>query len=277
MEFYRSEKINDAVTAIHSLTGEILYLIEGNRESVLIDTSIGIGHLDQFVRSLTQKPIKVLLTHGHIDHAMGAPDFQYVYMNKKDQSVYQRQCSLKERQGYLLTSLDHSENEWESDVFTISEPEKTFLSLVDGMCFDLGGIHIDVYEMPGHTQGSMIMLLREQRILILGDACNNSTFLFDKDASTVEEYLETVKKINKRLESKFDRVFLSYHVLETDIKILENMIQVCTDILTGNADDVPFEFMGMHAYIAKRCNEHFERDDGKSGNLIYSKHAVYKK
>lgn len=30
----------------------------------------------------------------------------------------------------------------------------------------------------------------------------------------------------------------------------------------------------MKAHIAKKCNEQFEREDGKFGNIIYNKHKT---
>ena len=44
-DFYRAEKLNDRMTAVISLTGEIMYLISGEKKSVLIDTCVGAGNL----------------------------------------------------------------------------------------------------------------------------------------------------------------------------------------------------------------------------------------
>ena len=43
MDYYSSMHINNIVTAILSRTGEILYLIEGSREAVLVDTGWAWG------------------------------------------------------------------------------------------------------------------------------------------------------------------------------------------------------------------------------------------
>lgn len=274
MEFYKAEKINAHITAIHSLTGEIMYLAEGTEKTVLIDTCLGVGDLRHFVENITAKPIMVLLTHGHIDHAMGAPEFKNVYMNVKDIPIYRRQCHVKERRGYLQANLGTAFEKTANLNYVESVPFMEFQPLIDGMEFDLGGLHIEAYELPGHTQGSMVFLLPELKILILGDSCNNSTFLFDQDASPLEEYRDTLKRIQLRLDGKYEHVFLSHHVMEVSVDIIGNVIEVCEDILQGKADDIPFSFMGMHAYIAKSCNERFERTDGKAGNIIYSKEHV---
>lgn len=275
MHFYDYEKINDSMTVIRSMTGELLYLIEGTEQAILIDTCAGVGHLRDVVEALTDKPITVLLTHGHVDHAPGASEFDEVYMNLNDLGLYKRHCRLEERKGYLKAGMGpHFEEVSERD-FVPEEPEKVLKDLQDGDVFDLGGVCVEAIAFPGHTKGSMAFLVREMRILILGDACNNATFLFDHEASTVEEYQKNIREVMKRTDGRYDRVFISHHVMEMGADILQEMLDICEDIKNGQTDDLPFEFMGTQAYIAKKCNERFERADGKSANLIYNKEKVY--
>ena len=56
IQYYSAEKLNTHMTAIRSLTGEIMYLIEGEEKAVLVDTCLGVGHLRRFVETLTEKP-----------------------------------------------------------------------------------------------------------------------------------------------------------------------------------------------------------------------------
>lgn len=276
MKFYEAIKREGSLTIIKSLTGELVYLLEGSDRAVPIDTCAGVGHLKKFVSSLTEKPVTVLLTHGHVDHAMGAPEFETVYMNEKDVPLYQRQCPLKERMGYLAAGMGSDFSQILKEEYVQPVPQYAFRNLTDGMEFDLGGLHIDVYEFPGHTKGSMVFLFREMRILLLGDACNNSTFLFDSDACPLTEYIKTLQGIRDRLRGKYNRAFLSHHEIETGADIMDNVLEVCREVMEGKTDDIPFQFMGNQAYIAKKCNEHFLREDGKCGNIIYSKEKLYK-
>lgn len=156
-------------------------------------------------------------------------------------------------------------------------PDKQFLPLEDGMTFDLGGIHIEAYALPGHTPGSMVFLLCELRTLILGDACNNSTFLFDTDSSPLEVYRENLLRVRDLTAGKYDHVYISHHEMETGTDIMDNVLDVIDDVMAGNGDDIPFEFMGQHAFIAKKCNKRFQREDGVCGNIIYNKDNLYKK
>lgn len=275
MEFYEAVKVNESLTMIKSRTGELLYLAEGTERAVLIDTCVGVGRLKDLVSTLTERPLTVLLTHGHVDHAMGAPEFEEVYMNLNDVPLYQRQCSLEERKGYLAAGLGDAFGQIPEESYVLPEKDYAFRELADGMTFDLGGLHIDAFGFPGHTKGSMVFLLREMRILILGDACNNSTFLFDQDACPLDEYIKALEGVRDRLKGKYDRVFLSHHEMETGTEIMDNVLEVCREAMDGKADDITFDFMGNRAYIAKKCNGRFQREDGKCGNIIYSKEKLH--
>jgi len=277
MKFYSAERISDQLTVIRSLTGELLYLVEGEDQAALIDTGAGVGHLKNLVDTLTDKPLIVLLTHGHVDHAPGAPEFETVYLNGRDNYLYRRQCALEERKGYLKAGLGPRFSELDDSDFVPPMPDKAFMPLEDGMTFDLGGVHIDVYALPGHTPGCMVLLLRELRTLILGDACNNSTFLFDGDASPLAVYRENLDRVRTLTAGKFDHVYLSHHDIETGVDIMDNVLELIDEVMAGRGDDIPFEFMGMHAFIARKCSERFQREDGVCGNFIYDKAKLYAK
>lgn len=110
--------------------------------------------------------------------------------------------------------------------------------------------------------------------MILGDACNPATFLFDKNSLTVEEYRKSLQEFQQRHKGSYDRVFLCHQVMELGPELVDNVIEVCDDILAGKTDDQPFEFMGQVNWIAKAVKEGFQRVDGKIGNIIYSKDRI---
>jgi glyoxylase-like metal-dependent hydrolase (beta-lactamase superfamily II) len=275
MQYFTSESITNHITAIKSLSGEIMYLIIGEDKAVLIDTCVGIVGLRQFIESLTDKPITVLLSHGHIDHAMGAPEFDTVYINHDDIELYKSMCDVEGRKGYVAANIGaENASKFKKEDYVESNPELEFNKLSDSMTFDLGGISVEAYGYEGHTKGCMVFLIPDERVLILGDACNNATFLFDKICSSVSEYKSKTIEIRDKLQGKYDRVFLMHHIITASVDILEEMIDVCDTIIAGKADNIPFEFMGTKAYIAKAANERFERLDGKFANLIYNPNNV---
>lgn len=270
---FRSEKISEHMTRIYGLTEEQMYLVEGTQKAALIDTGSGAGSLRKFVENLTDKPVIVLLTHGHVDHALGAPEFDTVYMNRKDDYIYSQHCELEVRKGYLSQSPDFAKIV-EEDYIPVASAD-SFHDMKEGDVFDLGGIFVEVYECPGHTQGSVCILIREERILLTGDACNTFTFLFDDYSTGLGTYERNLEALKAKTAGKFDRIILSHGPGRFyPAELIDEVLEVCEDIKSGNVDDLPFDFMGKRAYIAKAMEMGSARSDGKLGNIVYNKDRV---
>lgn len=276
ISYFKAETVNDRITCIRSLSGELMYLIEGEREALLMDTCLGCGSIRTFVEGLTDKPLTVVLSHGHIDHAMGAPEFDRVYMNHADIPVYREMGDIRGRKGYIQGNVAPEIFARITDADFIPAAEMEFEDLTDGKEFDLGGIHVETYALKGHTPGTMVFYIPEERILILGDACNTFTFLFT-GAASIEEYRENLIAIRDKMAGKVDRVFLCHHMMEVKPSIMDEVIEVCDDIMAGNTDDIPFDFMGKQVYIAKAAQPGQPQADGKWGNVVYDKENVWKK
>ena len=142
---FKTEKISEHITRIHGFCTEFMYLIEGSKAAVLIDTGCGFYSLKDCIHNLTNKPLKVLITHGHVDHAMGANEFEEIYLNHKDKSVYQ----LHSEKGFRLEGAKGLCPEKglikETDMIP-SAPFEKFHNLQEGDVFELGGIHVVIYE-----------------------------------------------------------------------------------------------------------------------------------
>lgn len=268
--FYQVQQVNDHLIALKSLSGEFVYLVLGSECALLIDTCLGLGNLRATVEGLTDLPIEVALTHGHLDHAMGAPEWKGVWMSPADQAIYASMCDAEGRLGYLGANAGSAAADAWKDTLVLPCPDYAFRPLVDGQVFDLGGITVEAIAFPGHTPGTHAFLLREDRILISGDACNNSTFLFEPMCSTVEEYRRTVLAVQERLAGRYDHVFIQHYEMEVASDLLPNMVEVCDRVLARDVDDEPFSFRGMPACVALAHDQYFHRLDGKSGNLIYN-------
>ena len=271
MEFYQCEKVAANVTKIGDLTGVYAYLIEGREKAALIDTCSGIGNLKETIQNLTQLPVIVICTHGHIDHAGGTYGFETVFLNEKDYELVRMHTSLEFRKG----SLESGRNPHGiSPEDLVPQREGDYQKLSDGQEFSLGGTTLRAIELPGHTQGMTCILIREMRVVILGDGCNPFTFLFLPESSSVERY-RTALQVFLAHEDEYDTVWLSHGPYRVPKSIVNDNIELCGDIMAGKVDKIPFDFHGRTALIAKAMNPDRSRVDGKVGNIVYNPERVF--
>lgn len=272
MLHFKTEKVTKRVTRIFGFSSELMYLIEGDNKAALLDTGSGFGSLKGCIDSLTSKPLIVLLTHGHVDHAMGADEFQTVYMSRKDHAIFEEHGTIDFRMRSLSMITDDIKISKSDMVPTANR--LNFIDLKEGDSFDLGGITIEVFDCFGHTEGSMVMLLKEERSLLLGDACNPFTFMFDYYSTTITEYISSLQKLMNAVKGKYDTVYLSHGNGNGDRGMIEGVLNVCKDILAGNTDDIPFQFQGVKGLVAKAIGENGRRADGGIGNIVYNKNKI---
>lgn len=279
MKYFEVEKVTDRITRITDVTGVSMFLAVGEREAVLVDTGTGIGNLKETVRSLTDKPVKILLTHGHVDHAFGAAAFEDVFMSRLDAEILEESADMKKRVEYANT-MPLPDGQRVTENMLAPKPDVGRMQdLMDGDVFDLGGLTLEIYALPGHTPGSMTVLFKEDRLLLTGDACNPATFLFFAGSPSVEEYRETLAAYRDRMKGKYDRIILSHGNEFLDSALFDVVIETCDSVLNGTDDAVPADFMGNEAYSAaavERTEKGPRRLDGKVGNIVYSKRNIFR-
>ena len=128
--------------------------------------------------------------------------------------------------------------------------------------------------MPGHTPGSCCPLIREERAILFGDACNLFTMV-DFDYSTnISTYKENLLKL-KTYEDRYDTIYLSHGGPTVDKILLDNNIALCDRILAGSDDKIAFRSLaGGQSYIAEG-HSIMTHPDGKIGNIVYSDSKRY--
>lgn len=177
---YPHSQIDTGVYEINEFDGASMFLIEGTERALLIDTGVGIGALDVFLRQLTALPVDVLLTHNHRDHVGNAPRFPSVYMGTADIQMGPILRELTTRESRLQFAHHTLEMHpgrtypWtDADVEALNQ-EPAVISIGDGFTFNLGGRSVHCISTPGHTPGSLSAIDSQTGILFCGDACNGT-------------------------------------------------------------------------------------------------------
>jgi len=281
-KFFTAEKILPNVTRITGMGGEHAYLIEGEKRALLIDGLTGVGSLKAFARELTELPVMLAITHGHIDHAGMAWETGECFIHPDDIALlYSPHHSGREgRLGFAGNPVIPKRTKATLDDVPAPRPLKTY-PIYEGDIFDLGGVQIEVIEVPGHTQGTLVFLDRAARAVYSGDACNVNTLLSLDGSTTIEEYLESLFHL-KTFQSAFDVMYGGHGAVAVPNTIVDDGIMLCEKILAGTDDAVPVNMMGREAFLAMRrtaepFGDNFRPEYGGYCNIVYSKDMLHKR
>lgn len=264
MEMFAHKEITPHIIRIQDQLGVFMYLIIGDEKACLLDTGYGYGDIKNYVERLTDKPIFVILTHGHIDHAGGAGLFNEVYMNPKDKTVFQQHMDNVYRRRFLKfnnISVD-------VDTFVPVKDVVDLLPMQDGQEWELGGITLQAIEVPGHTHGMTMILMKEERTILFGDGCGVNVLLFEDYSTSVQTYYESLQRL-KTKESTYDYIIRNHGTGESEKDLLDEVLLCCEDILQKRDAHIPVHIMGEDLYSAREEDEYNNRIDGKFGNVVY--------
>ena len=246
------------------------YLLEGNDYALLIDTILGFGDLNAYCRTLTDKPVKVVNTHGHWDHVGGNFNFDSCYMHPRDIKLFQ-ECIRVTPEQVFEAAKQSSKDEYKDllkcdENFAGTHPVKVY-PVIEGDVFDLGGRRVEVVEAGGHTQGSIVLIDDKTRFCFSGDACNGNTLVEFDHSLPVNVYLKNLEHL-KTFASRFDMMYGGHEIF--DNTIIDEGIETASRVIAGTDDK--FEAKGLTGndirYAAAR-NPNGSRADGKRFNISY--------
>lgn len=194
-----------------------MYLLIGSNCALLIDSGYGKINLKKIVEKLTDKPIILFLTHGHIDHVCGNAPFD-TYLSKDDFNVYKLHTSTEFLSNYFKREIKLS------DV-------KPF----DKDIIDLGERIVRFVKTPGHTPGSICVIDEFSHMAFCGDTINPWDVWLGLDESTsVRVYRESLLKLLLELKKyNINRIHSGHNVRAMKIRKIEDFISLCNKIIVG--------------------------------------------
>ena len=269
--YYQVEALSDHCRRIYSPLGVYMDLIIGQEKALLWDSGYGLADLKDVVRRMTKLPLVIVNSHGHLDHVCGNYQFdEPVYIHEKDIALCREHCAHL-RRALILDYASHcpsgaAERNYLADNFD----KETYLARGTGKLipvkenhqFDLGGIHLRVIELPGHTRGSIGLLYEEENTLYVGDALNDSMWLFLPEAMKLEDYRLTLRKT---MNLNVSRMVFSHRPGYVMPEVLSSYLAL-TDTLDYERG-VPFSAPLVPGATAKLCcrNGYTPDDIGRPG------------
>lgn len=268
MPTFTSERVSEHLTRIITPCGVCMYLAEGTEKAALLDTGFGFGDLKGYVESLTSKPYEVLLSHGHMDHAGGSVQFGRVYLNERDWAL-EKWHNTRERR---IWDVHHGPGGMPAGITEADFlPDRTlpYTPLDEGDVFDLGGVTVVPIAVPGHTAGSLIFLLPEDRTALFGDACGEHTLLLFQESAPISEYRAALVHM-REFEGQFDTVLRNHGSYSSPKQILADNIELCGQILAGTDAAIESDFFGQAGRLGRP-----EQHPGKVGNILYDPNKLH--
>lgn len=131
---------------VNHKTGELLVVDPGDQAQLI----------EKQIEKTGAKPVAILLTHGHFDHAGAAEELA----DKYQISIYAHEAEREtlEDPGLNLCGMIGEHKVYRADVFVKDEE-----------VLNLAGFSIRVFFTPGHTIGGCCYYIADEKILFSGD------------------------------------------------------------------------------------------------------------
>lgn len=239
-DYFRKTRINENVIQLQDLFGNCASLIMGTERAILFDTMIGIGNLRKCVEEITALPLTVINSHGHIDHVGGNYQFDNIHLNRRDWPLIadnlQKIDVIEQNYGHDLSHAAES----------LRHMERKIQDIVPGTVINLGDLTLEVIKLEGHTGGSTGLFIREQKLLLAGDAFTPQMCLFFPESLSTEKYIRMLKRTQKL---KFNTFLLGHFGSPFEKKVLD-LFQQCAEMsFRGKWGD--FEYSLIPQYMGK--------------------------
>ena len=234
MKNYQVSKIDEHTWKLEDPFRTYMYLAEGRSKAVLIDAGNGFSGLREVVSLLTDKPVTVILTHGHFDHTGAACEFPECYIHREDKGILEAGLEKKLREDQMLRfkqlfQVDLSSEE--EEYLVNAEVPKSVKYFSDGTKIDLGGRWLEVIETPGHTHGSVCFLDKGNKYLFAGDtACNREILVYFEHSASVEDVMLSDEKLLKR-KTEYLQIWPGHHECPMYASCLEDYRKAASDII----------------------------------------------
>lgn len=199
-----------------------LYLLVGEKKALLIDTGYGDGDLREIVEKITDLPVMVVDTHGHLDHSGGNAFFEEVWMGKGGE------------EDALALEVRHQ----------LPYPDYKINNLEDGQLIDLGGRVIEAIAIGAHHRSSFAFLDKENRTLYSGDELESAQVLLFVHGEEVDDieiakrHIVNMKKLKAR-SAEFDRIAPAHNGGPLDPSYIDDYIELADRLIAGTIEPEP--------------------------------------
>ena len=267
-------KVNEIFPGIRHITetmGVGFTLIEGSERAILFDTGYGMEDVKAFITTMTDKPVTVLLSHGHHDHMLGARRFPKTYLCAEDMEEFLERTGKGQRTK-VKAQAEEQHVSVPEDFMTaeIAPPEAILFNEKAGSFerkrVNLGSLEVHVIKVPGHTPGSIVLYVPAYDLLLTRDDWNPCTWMWFPTSARAGLWRNRMKELIHTLEEENRRtiqsVICSHQPMKREGRELKEFLEYMTN---ERLADAPAIDMGAP------INTHEIRNDEKGWQLIFDR------
>lgn len=244
-----SQQISPGIWHFFDPLGVGFSLLLGRERALLFDAGYGFFGLQPVLLSAGGKPLDLLLSHCHHDHALGALRLGMApLIHPEDLPLLPGFTSRERRQAILDSAGERGilpQGITTGDYLGLPLPAARPLMQES---FDLGGLSGRVLHLPGHTPGSIALYVEEQRLLLLADSWNPQTWVFFPECCPIATYRSSMKGL---LHLDADRVLVSHDPKPRPFAQLQQYIRGLSEQCLDLAQ--PHQMPGHEGVVTYRC------------------------
>ncbi len=151
--------LNAAIIPVTPFQQNCTLLWDGeSKKGVIVDPGGDLDNIQAAIAEIGMVPEKIILTHGHIDHAGGAAELRERLGGIPIEGPHAAERPLldnleKQGEAYGIAARKVTPDRWLEEGDTVSAAGHTF----------------EVLHCPGHSPGSVVLVNRAQRFALMGD------------------------------------------------------------------------------------------------------------
>ncbi len=216
------------------------YLLVGSQKAMLIDSGAGLKDPRPFIRKIIgEKELIVVSTHGHLDHFGGNRLFKEAYIPGSDAGVYRLHNSRTFRK-WVIARYPFFVRPFLRSF--LAENPKNIAYYDENTVFELGDRSIEVLATPGHTEGSVCLLDRKNKLFFGNDTLVGWGVLLNLDYSARPEiFKQSMEKI-KQVIHEFDRILPGHHEIDIPRSYVDDYIHLAGMAINYEGDYAVTEF-----------------------------------
>ena len=215
--WFERRPLGDGITLlwephVHPILRCNIWHVAGRSSDLLVDTGLGVASLAEAAADLFDKPLTIVLTHCHMDHAGGAHEFGTccVYAAEVealsdssnhlplDVAAYSA-ADLAwfagigyDISGGLLTAIPQAGFDPTTHVMQAAQASRL---IGEGDIVDLGDRAFEVLHLPGHSPGSIALWEASSGTLFSGDAIYDGALLDQIPGSDIPAYVRSMERL----------------------------------------------------------------------------------